>query len=70
MSNTENGRRQVRDRTRGRELLPTDREVFLARMLLFVADRVAKDDRDQEFVELYNALKELAEPCLRGSDGS
>lgn len=40
-------------------------EVLLARLLLRLCDRVAESDRDQEFVELYNSIKPLAEKALR-----
>ncbi len=57
-----------------RTVFPTQREVLLARMLLLVADRAASSDRDQNWLELYNEIKMIAEPILRsciegGSDG-
>lgn len=48
-----------------RTMFPTAREVLLARLLLRVADEVAQEDADQEWVELYNAIKAFAEPVLR-----
>ncbi len=46
---------------------PTQREVLLARMLLLVADRAAATDRDQNWIELYNEVKMIAEPLLRAA---
>ncbi len=48
-----------------RTVHPTQREVLLARMLLLVADRAASTDRDQNWLELYNEIKMIAEPVLR-----
>lgn len=48
-------------------VLANDWEVLLARLLLRVCDTVAESDRDQEFLELYNGLKPLAEKALRGA---
>lgn len=45
---------------------PNAREVLLARLLLLVADRVTCRDEDQEFVDLYNEVKSLCEPIVRG----
>ncbi len=58
-------RRHPRDRRIGRQLLVTQREMLLAQLLLSVADRVAREDEDQEFTELYNACKLFAEGRLR-----
>ncbi len=57
-----------------RTVHPTAREVSLARLLLRIASRVASQDRDQEFLEVYNEVKMIAEPLLRsaiegGTDG-
>ncbi len=57
--------RKARDPSVRREVLPSTREVLLARMLLQLADRVAEQDRDQDFVWLYNEVKILAEGTLR-----
>ncbi len=46
---------------------PTIREVSLARLLLRVAESVASQDRDQEFLEVYNEVKLIAEPLLRSA---
>jgi len=46
-------------------VLANDWEVLLARLLLRVCDTVADSDRDQEFLDLYNSLKPLAEKTLR-----
>ncbi len=46
-------------------MLVSDREVLLARVLLHILDRVSKDDRDQEWLEFYNAIKPMAEGILR-----
>ncbi len=57
--------RKARNPMVRREVLPSTREVLLARMLLRVADRVAEGDRDQDFCWLYNECKLLAEGSLR-----
>lgn len=49
-----------------RSMFPTEREVLLARLLLRVADTVAAEDQDQEFLDLYNDIRAFAEPVLRG----
>ncbi len=48
-----------------RTMLPSKREVLLARLLLRVADTVAARDRDQEFLELYNEVKSICEDIVR-----
>ncbi len=58
-------RRHSRDRSKSRRVLATEREVLLARLLLSLCDQVAKHDRNQEFIELYNSVKALAEPIVR-----
>ncbi len=57
--------RRVRDRARSSALLPTEREVLLARVCLYLCDRIGWDDADQDFLELYNSLKSLAEGVVR-----
>lgn len=57
--------RTAKDRSVSHQLLATEREVLLAQLLLQVCDRIASDDRDQKFVELYNSVKFLAEGVLR-----
>ena len=57
--------RKIRTLGVRRTLLATDREVLLAKLLLRVCDRLAEGDRDQEFIELYNSVKHLAEGVLR-----
>ncbi len=57
--------RKARNPSVRRTVLPTDREMLLARLLLRVADRIAETDRDQDFVELYNEVKVLSEGTLR-----
>lgn len=47
---------------------PTGREVLLARLLLRIADTIASKDKDQEFTELYNECKRIAEPALRKAE--
>ncbi len=47
-------------------VLATEWEVLLARMLLRLADKIASEDEDQEFTELYNSIKPLAEHTMRG----
>lgn len=64
-SKTPEGARRARNRRINRKVLPTDREVLLARLLLLVADTIAAEDRDQEFIELYNGIKSLVEETLR-----
>lgn len=54
------------DEDRSARVLATHWEVLLARMLLRVCDEIAREDPDQEFTELYNDLKPLAEHTLRG----
>lgn len=46
-------------------MFPNHREVLLARLLLQVADRIAGEDEDQEFIQLYNEVKAIAEPVVR-----
>ncbi len=53
------------ERERAR-VLATHWEVLLAKLLLRIADKITGDDPDQEFLELYNDLKPLAEHTLRG----
>ncbi len=48
-------------------VLATEWEVLLARMLLRLADKIASADEDQEFIELYNAIRPLAEHHIRAS---
>ncbi len=57
--------REQRPHGVSRELLPSPREVLLARLLLRVADSIAGNDRDQEFIELYNECKTLGEAGVR-----
>ncbi len=46
-------------------MLATKREVLLARLLLRVCDALALEDADQEFIELYNSIKPIAEALVR-----
>lgn len=48
-------------------VLANDWEVLLARLLLRVCNTVAEADRDQEFLELYDSIKPLAEKTLRAA---
>ncbi len=57
--------RRVRDRSVGREVLASAREVSLAKLLLYLCDRLGAQDSSQEFVELYNSVKPIAESTLR-----
>ncbi len=57
--------RQPRNRRLGRSVLPTSQEVLLARLLLRVCEWGAADDRDQEFTDVYNEVKQIAEGTLR-----
>ncbi len=41
-------------------------EVVLARAVIKICDEIGLKDRDQEWLELYNTLKPLAEHKLRG----
>lgn len=61
-------RPNAKDRNIRREMLPTEREVLLARMLLWVCDELGNQDPDQEFIELYNRIKAIAEPIVRGGN--
>lgn len=66
-----NDRRQLPERPpRGvrHPVYPTAREVLLARLLLHVCDLIASADQDQEFLELYNGVKAIAEPVVRGGN--
>lgn len=56
-----------RQRGTRRTVHPTAREVSLARLLLRVAECVASRDRDQDFIEVYNEVKVIAEPMLRAA---
>ncbi len=58
-------RRVPRNRRISRALLVTEREMLLAQLLLLVADRVAQNDEDQDFLHLYNECKSFAEGVLR-----
>ncbi len=58
-------RRTVRDRNRSQQVLATDREVLLARLLLRVCDIIPRQDADQDFIDLYNQCKFLAEGVVR-----
>ncbi len=40
-------------------------EVLLARVCLRLLEEVTKNDRDQDWVDLYNAIKPLAESHIR-----
>ncbi len=60
----EQARRIGRNRSRGRVLLVTKREMLLAQLLLLVADTIAEDDRGQDFVELYNECRFVAEGVI------
>lgn len=57
--------RNSRNDRSSRGVLVTKRELLISQMLLLLADRIARDDEDQEFIELYNAIKPLAEGVLR-----
>ncbi len=48
-------------------MLATEREVLLARVCLHLLDRVTKKDRDQEWLDFYNAIKPMAEGILRNA---
>ncbi len=57
--------RAVRDRSVGREVLASAREVSLSKLLLYICDRLGAQDSSQEFLELYNSVKPIAESTLR-----
>ncbi len=61
----EQHKRSRRNTRTSRMVLPSEREVLLARLLLRVADKAAYDDADQEFLELYNDVKSIAEDIVR-----
>ncbi len=56
-----------RQRGTRRTVHPTSREVSLARLLLRIAEHVSSADRDQDFIEVYNEVKVIAEPLLRSA---
>ncbi len=56
---------QRRDTGISKAMLPTEREVLLARLLLRVCDALGKHDRDTVFVALYDECKALAEGTVR-----
>ncbi len=57
--------RSQRPRNLSRQMLATPREVSLAKLLLHLCNIVGAGDRDQEFLELYNEVKPIAEGVLR-----
>ncbi len=57
--------RTQRPRNVSRQVLATAREVSLAKLLLHLCNIVGAGDRDQEFLELYNEVKPIAEGVLR-----
>lgn len=57
--------RTERNRGVSRSMLVTPREMLLAQLLLRVADSIAENDRDQEFINLYNECRSIAEGILR-----
>ncbi len=65
MTDNAQQRRKPRDRSVSREVLASPREVSLAKLLLHVANELGARDNDQEFLELYNAVKPIAEGALR-----
>ncbi len=58
-------RRRVRDRTVSKRMLAHQSQMSLAKLLLRLCDTIASDDRDQEFLDLYNEVKPIAERKLR-----
>ncbi len=57
--------RTQRPRNLSRQMLASPREVSLAKLLLHLCDKVGSRDGDQEFVDLYNEVKPIAEGILR-----
>ncbi len=51
-----------------RAMFPTEREVFLAKMLLCVLDALGEQCVFE--AELYNSIKAIAEPLVRDDDAS
>ncbi len=58
-------RRIVRDRSVSRRMLAHQSQVSLAKLLLRLCDALGAGDRDQEFLDLYNEVKPIAERKLR-----
>lgn len=48
-------------------LLGETREVFLARVLLRVLEKLSAKDSDQEWLQLYNGVKPIVERAFRGN---
>ncbi len=46
-------------------MLASEREVSLARVLLYCLDQLAQHDSNQEYIFHYNLLKPFAEDILR-----
>ncbi len=57
--------RTQRDRNLSRAMLASPREVSLAKLLLSLCDHVGSGDYDQNFTDLYNEVKPIAEGVLR-----
>ncbi len=57
--------RSVRDRSVSRRMLAHQSQVSLAKLLLRFCDALGAGDRDQEFLDLYNEVKPIAERKLR-----
>ncbi len=60
-------KRLARNRTIGREVLVTKREMLMAQLLLRVCDTIAHDDRDLEFIRLVDEIKPIAEGIMRNA---
>ncbi len=56
--------RRFRNRAISTDVLVTEREVSLARLLLFLCDTALNSD-DQAYIDLYNEVKPIAESVLR-----
>ncbi len=57
--------RTQRDRNLSRAMLASSREVSLAKLLLRLCDTLVFEDDDQEYLDLYNDVKPIAEGVLR-----
>ncbi len=57
--------RRVRDRSVSKRMLAHQSQVSLAKLLLRLCDALGSGDHDQEFLDLYNEVKPIAERKLR-----
>ncbi len=47
-------------------MLGETREMFLARVLLRVLEKLGRNDSDQEWLELYNSVKPIVDKAYEG----